>query len=203
MAPGTTRPPHSATRYIETSFGILSYLELAPLLAERVEDAEVEILERKFAEVPIPELLLQLHERICADLTPEIAGRWRLRDVRVGAHDAPPHEQVPVLMHNYAADLDARLASLADGCGDEVVDVLTFAEGRLLHIHPFEDFNGRVSRLFLIELLYRLELPVIDTAAASMDESRDYFRALQAYDQRDPRPLAEIWRRRIKKILPG
>ncbi len=202
MASGTTRPPHSATRYIETSFGILSYLELAPLLAERVEDAEVEILERKFAEVPIRELLLQLHERICADLTPEIAGRWRLRDVRVGAHEAPPHEQVPVLMHNYAADLDARLASLADGRGEEVVDVLTFAEGRLLYIHPFEDFNGRVSRLFLTELLYRLELPVIDTAAESTDESGDYFRALQAYDQRDPRPLAEIWRRRIKKILP-
>ena len=36
-------PPHSATRYIETSVGVLSYLELALLLAERVEDAEVEI----------------------------------------------------------------------------------------------------------------------------------------------------------------
>lgn len=172
------------------------------MLAERVEDAEVEILERKFAEVPILELLRQLHKRICADLIPEIAGSWRSRDVQVGAHVAPPHEQVPILMHNYAADLDARLASLVDGHGDEVVDVLTFAEGRLLYIHPFEDFNGRVSRLFLIELLYRLELPVIDTAAGSMEETRNYFEALQAYDRRDPRPLAEIWRRRIKQSTP-
>ena len=38
----------------------MSYLELAPLLAERVEDAEVEILERKFAEVPVPGLLYRL-----------------------------------------------------------------------------------------------------------------------------------------------
>ena len=40
MAKETTRPPHSAIRYIETSGGIVSYLELAPLLAERVEDTE-------------------------------------------------------------------------------------------------------------------------------------------------------------------
>jgi len=196
MAAGTTRPPHSATRYVETSAGILNYLELAPLLAERVEDAELQILERRFAEVSIADLSLELHRRICADLTPEIAGRWRLRNVEVGAHKAPPHEQVPVLMLNYAADLDARLANLADECGD-LIDVLTFAEGRLLHIHPFADFNGRVSRLFLIELLYRLELPVINMAATSKEEAKEYFAALRAYDQRDPRPLAGIWRRRI------
>ena len=32
----TTRPPHTATRYIDTALGILSYRELAPHLAERV-----------------------------------------------------------------------------------------------------------------------------------------------------------------------
>lgn len=200
MAKGTTRPPHSAIRYIATEVGILSYQELAPLLAERVEDAEVEILEREFAEVPVSDLLLRLHERICADLAPEIAGCWRLRSVQVGAHEAPPHERVPILMHNYAADLDASMARLVEG-GGEVIDVLTFAEGCLLHIHPFEDFNGRVSRLFLIELLYRLELPVIDTASASKEETRRYFEALQAYDRHDPRPLAKIWRRRIEQSV--
>lgn len=135
MAKGTTRPPHSATRYIETEVGILSYQELAPWLVERVEDAEVEILEREFAEVPVSDLLLRLHERICADLAPEIAGRWRLRSVQVGAHEAPPHERVPVLMRNYAADLDARMASLLEG-GGEVIDVLTFLCRRVFAAHP-------------------------------------------------------------------
>ncbi len=44
--PGTTRPPHSATRYIKTAAGILSYRQMAPLHAERVADAEVAIVNR-------------------------------------------------------------------------------------------------------------------------------------------------------------
>ena len=194
---GTTRPPHSATRYIETSAGILSYWELAPMLAERVADTELAISDRTFATLSLHELLLEIHRSICADLTPEMAGRWRLRDVHVGEHQAPPHWQVPMLMHNYAEDLEARLAALDDNSGERLIDALAFAEGRLLHVHPFEDFNGRVSRLFLVELLYRLDLPVIDPAASSPEETKHYFAALQAYDRHDPRPLSTIWRRRF------
>ena len=155
------RIPPLATSNVEASAGILSYREFAPLLAERVADTELAISDRRFADLPFCDLLLELHRCICADLTPDTAGRWRVRDVRVGEHQAPPHWYVPMLMHNYAADLDARLAGLDRDSGEQLIDDLAFAEGRLLHVHPFEDFNGRVSRLFLIELLYRLDLPVI------------------------------------------
>ena len=100
-------------------------------------------------------------------------------------------------MRNYAADLEVRLANLDEDPGERLIDDLAFAEGRLLHIHPFEDFNGRASRLFLVELLYRLNLPVIDPAASSEQETKRYFSALHAYDRRDPRPLAAIWQRRL------
>ena len=107
-----------------------------------------------------------------------------------------------MLMRSYAADLEARLAGLHDQPGEQLIDDLTFAEGRLLHVHPFEDFNGRVSRLFLIELLYRLDLPLIDPAASSPDETKRYFAALQAYDQHDARPLSAIWRQRFAHGTP-
>ena len=168
LDPGATRPPHSATRYVEASLGILSYRELAPLLAERVADTELAISDRTSADLPVHDLLLDLHRRICMDLTPDVAGRWRLRDVRVGEHEAPPHWRVPMPMRSYAADLEARMGSVGDGSGDRLLDDLVFAEGRLLHI---QDFNGRVSRLFLVELLYRLDLPVIDPAASSAEEA--------------------------------
>jgi len=196
---GTTRPPHSATRYVETTAGILSYRELAPLLAERVALAEFAIYDRTLAPLPYLDLLLDLHRRVCGDLTPEIAGRWRTREVRVGNHQPPPSWEVPMLMKDYAADLEFRLTARKSSSPEHLIDALVFAEGRLLHIHPFADFNGRASRLFLAELLYRLDLPAIDPAAASEEETRHYFRALRAYDQRDPRPLAAIWRHRFEQ----
>ena len=194
---GTTRPPYSATRYIETPSGILSYGDLAPLLAERVSDAELAVAVRQFAALPIHELLFELHRRVCADLTPRFAGRWRLRNVRVGTLEPPPYWQVPMLMRNYAEDLEARLEALSRAPRERFIDDLAFAEGRLLNIHPFEDFNGRVCRLFLVELMYRLDLPVIDPAAGSTEATEDYLGALRAYDRSDPRPLADVWRRRF------
>ena len=192
---GATRSPHSATRYVETSIGILSYQELAPLLAERVGNVEIAIVERTLPEMSIHELLLYLHQRICGDLTPDMAGRWRLRDVRVSAHRPPPYWRVPVLMRNYASDLDVRLTTWGDN-PERSIETLTFAEGKLLEIHPFDDFNGRVTRLLLIELTCRFDLPEIDPAV-SVEEKERYFAALQAYDHGDPRPLAAIWRRRL------
>ena len=197
----TTRPPHAATRYIDTALGILSYRELAPHLAERVADADLAIVNRSFADLPIHDLLLQLHRRICADLTRDMAGRWRRHDVRVGEHQPPHYWQVPVLMRMFADDLDARLAATGASLSERLIEDLTFAEGRLLHIHPFEDFNGRVTRLFLVELMHRLDLPVIDPTTPTGNATRRYFAALRACDRGDPRLLAAIWRRRFEQGL--
>ena len=195
---GTTRPPHSATRYIETSAGIVSYQELAPLLAEQVAKTEFSIIGREFADMLLYDLLLELHRCICVNLTPEIAGCWRQQNVLVGSHEPPPYWQIPMLMRSYAADMEARLADSARSPGEQkIIADLAFAEGRLLHIHPFKDFNGRVARLFLIELLYRLDLQMTDPATASPDEARHYFAALRAYDHGNSRPLSTIWRDRL------
>ena len=197
MDTGTTRPPYSATRYVETPFGILSYRELAPLLAERVGEVEVTIVRGNFSGFSIHDLLPQLHRRICEDVMPDIAGRWRLKDVRVSAHRPPPYWKVPVLMREYSADVEARLSSLTPQSHERLIESLTFAEGKFLEIHPFEDFNGRVARLYLVELMCRLNLPDVDPAV-SLTERSQYFAALQSFDGGDPRPLAAIWRRRLE-----
>jgi hypothetical protein len=75
----------------------------------------------------------------------------------------PPPHQVPVLMRNFGADLLARWPDAAAAPGDFTLELLAFAEGRFLSIHPFQDFNGRTIRLFLLELLRRLDLPTHST----------------------------------------
>ena len=47
MAQDSTQPPH-ATRFVETTRGILSYVQLAPLLAERVLQVQQDIAEGEF-----------------------------------------------------------------------------------------------------------------------------------------------------------
>lgn len=82
---------------------------------------------------------------------------------------------------------------------DSLVDLLAHAEGRLLHVHPFEDFNGRITRVFLLEILYRLNLPVVTLASKHGPDTERYFAALRAFDGCDPRPLQAIWRERFEK----
>jgi len=198
--PGTTRLPHSATRFVETSLGIISYRQLALHLSDQVADVEAAIARREYAALPLDEyFLLGLHGQLCRELVPAIAGRWRTGDVLVGDHEPPPSRLVPLRMREYAADLAARMESALANPEQRLLETLAFAEGLLLHIHPFADFNGRVTRLFLIELLYRLDLPIIDPAAASDAETQRYLAALRAYHRKDAAPLMAIWRERLEQ----
>jgi len=156
-----TRPPRSATRYLNTALGVLSYAELEPHLATRVQALQSAIAAGELDGRTLDEdRFLELHRRICADLIPELAGRWRTRDVVVGDHEPPAYPLVPQRMREYALDLHARLASLPQEPDDLWLEALAFAEGRLLGIHPFADFNGRVTRVFIDLLTRVLKLPL-------------------------------------------
>ncbi len=195
-----TLAPHHATRYLTTTLGILSYAELAPHLSIRVQDLEADIAEGRYAGRTIDEeLILEFHRRICGDLVPDLAGRWRRVDVRVSDHDAPSYIRVPMLMRDYSLDLQTRLAALDGALDERILEVLAFAEGRLLWIHPFADFNGRTTRVLLAELLRRLDLPDVDPTPDPGPATARYLEALQAADRADWQPLIAIWRARFEQ----
>ncbi len=201
MAPETT-PPGGATRYLQTSLGLLSYAQLAPLLAERVLRVERELASGAFAaQSQFPDLVLDLHQRIAGDLCPDWAGRWRSADVRVGEHHPPPPHRVPVLMRDYGEDLRVRLENASGHRDDLLLETLAFAEGRLLSIHPFTDFNGRVTRLFLREILRRMELPPVDLVPTDAPGETAYRAALRAGDALDWRPLMSVWQQRFEQFM--
>jgi len=194
MAENSTQPPH-ATRFIETTRGILSYSQLAPLLAERVLRVLQDIEDGVFASRPLDEsLLLDLHRNICGDLTPDWAGRFRTTEVKVGQHSPPPSHQVPLLVRDYFADLNVRLA----GKETLLLETLAFAEGRVLFIHPFPDFNGRATRLLLAEILRRQELPPVGIAPDNDTARRNYLSALEAADRLDWTLLTKLWQERLE-----
>lgn len=198
---GETTPPGGATRFLETTRGLLSYSQLAPLLAERVLAVERAIASGEFSPQPLAgELLLQFHFRICGDLVPAWSGRWRDAEVRVGEHHPPPPYKVARLMHDYGEDLQVRLQNTSGHMDELLLETLAFAEGRLLSIHPFNDFNGRVTRLFLRELLRRLELPPVDLVPTDAPGEKIYFAALHAADHNNWQPLMKVWELRFEQF---
>ena len=202
MAPETS-PPGGATRYIQTSRGLLSFTQLAPLLAERVLRVERDIATGACQNLPLaPELILAFHAGIAADLCPDWAGRWRDAEVRVGEHHPPPPYRVPILMRDYGEDLRVRIENASGRLDDLLLETLAFAEGRLLSIHPFTDFNGRVTRLFLRELLRRLALPPVDLVPTDPPGEAAYRAALRCGDTLDWRPLTRVWQQRFEQFNP-
>jgi len=103
-------------------------------------------------------------------------------------------------MRDYGEDLRVRLDNAPGRMDELLLETLAFAEGRLLSIHPFTDFNGRVTRLFLRELLRHLELPPVDLVPTDPAGEVAYRAALRAGDGLDWRPMMKMWRQRFEQF---
>ncbi len=160
-------------------------------MERRIENGE-------FAQAGLDEaLLLQFHRLICGEIVPQLAG-WRRTNVTVGNHTPPDFFRVPALARDYGLDLQARLPGAGKSGGEILLEALAFAEGRVLFIHPFADFNGRVTRVWLREILLRLDLPPVRLAPIQERDVEQYLAALRAADRNDWRPLMDIWRKRLE-----
>jgi Fic family protein len=78
-----------------------------------------------------------------------IPGQWRGGNVKVGAHVAPPAEELPGWMARFDECTPERFGR------PERLVAIAAAHHRLLWIHPFADGNGRVARLLSHALLRR------------------------------------------------
>jgi fido (protein-threonine AMPylation protein) len=159
-----------------------------------VADCLDELLDADPEDIAItPDWLRELHRRIAGDLFPDWAGRFRSTDVQVGTHFPPPAHALAVYVRDFSLDLEERLRHLTGA--ESLADLLAWVDWRFQWIHPFKDFNGRVGRILLVALTYRLGLPPLDPAA--MPDKHAYFAALRAADAGNLAPLQEIWLRRL------
>lgn len=131
-----------------------------------------------------------IHHRLAGELFPEWGGRFRTTDVQVGTHLPPPAHELAVQVNNFCLDLIERLRHLRSA--ESIADLLAWVDWRFQWIHPFKDFNGRVGRILLVALTYKLGLPPMDLASDDAAKA-SYFAALRAADAGDLTQLRELW----------
>ncbi|WP_169566254.1 Fic family protein [Microbacterium luticocti] len=173
-------------------------MQLADAVAPHLASLLARIGRGEFLQQPYSdELIRDFHREIIGDLIQEIAGQWRREPVQIGNHVPPEHFLVPMLMRDYAENVQARLA-YADSLEFQL-ELLAYAEGEFLHIHPFADFNGRTIRALLSELLVRIDWPFLEVAVERGTPAFNQYRAALAdYDNGQPDLLVEFWTRRLE-----
>ncbi|MDE3019122.1 MAG: Fic family protein [Nitrospirota bacterium] len=103
-------------------------------------------------------------------------------------------------MRQFCDDLAEHLRHV-DGTAGSLIECLTWADWRFQWIHPFKDFNGRIGRVLLAALLYKLHLPHVETAPLSPEARTRYVDALRAADAGDLASLQQVWFQRLLSAL--
>lgn len=118
---------------------------------------------------------------------------WRKAPVyiRGSAYVPPAHAKVPQMMRVWADSLNEMEVDAASRA--------TMAHWAFVHVHPFMDGNGRLSRLLMNLVLCTAGLPWTIIRA---EERREYFDALEQADLReDYAPFARFITARVKRAM--
>jgi Fic family protein len=180
-----------------------TYSEVSEILAVAVTKTIEDVIDKNPEDILVtPEWLCKLHSDIAGSLFPDWAGRFRDVNVEVGGHEPPPFYEVPIHVRMYCEDLTARLSfSLKRKDIEKISETLAFADWRFQWIHPFRDFNGRVGRILLTAVLFKLRLPPAETASVEPEEKEKYLQALRTADAGDMSSLTAIWIARLSRAF--
>jgi len=91
------------------------------------------------------------HEILLARLRPDIAGKFRWVNVRVGGKICPPFDRVSRLMSTWVMNHSKPKSELA----------IRKSHVEFEKIHPFEDGNGRIGRIIMNWQRKKAGLPIL------------------------------------------
>lgn len=190
--------PLDATRELQTSSGTLTYTAVSEHLAVNIVHCLDALFDANPDDICITsDWISNIHHQLAGELFPDWGGQFRRTEVQVGSHLPPPAHEVKVQIKNFCLDLEERQRHLDDV--QSIAELLAWVDWRFQWIHPFKDFNGRVGRILLVALTYKLGLPPADPASVEQGEVQRsaYFAALRRADEGDLSSLREIWLHRL------
>ncbi|PVY38388.1 MULTISPECIES: Fic/DOC family protein [Pontibacter] len=146
-------------------------------------------------------LILDIHRTAFGEIY-EWAGKWRNKDLQVGAYIPPRHFDVPRLMAEFTYDLRYRLQNKVDKYKDTeaLVRELAWAHHRMVHIHPFVNGNGRSARLITNLLAYMHGYQSVELYQRDGDGRKKYLQAVKLADTYDFSELEQMIREQLKPL---
>lgn len=150
----------------------------------------LDVIHERHDDIPVtPGVILQFHRDLYRYLDASFAGRWKDSDNTI-AERLPTGELVTRFVPTPAAATPAAIQEICDsyaheikrGVYDPLLVSLVFVFD-FVSIHPFNDGNGRMSRLITLLLLYRNNYTVgkyISIEAEIEKTKETYYEALKA-----------------------
>lgn len=128
-------------------------------------------------DIPLNEILIRnLHSLVVQNIDGVEAGSYRNYDVRISGskHTPPPAFDVPHQMRDLIVWYQNNKKKI------DVITLATEFKHRFVHIHPFGDGNGRVSRLIMNIILMKEGYPIV---VILKNDRTKYYKALQNSDK--------------------
>src|SRR3989339_1337279 len=144
-----------------------------------------ELIEHKKNNTISHHLIKSLHTLIIQDINKNIAGQYRKLDVFIsGSNHTPPS----------ALDVQIKMDELINWAQVNfnkmnIIDFSAIFHHKFVHIHPFEDGNGRVGRLLMNIFLMNYGFPL---AIIQTNDRHKYYRALSFADDGDYKILVNF-----------
>ena len=144
--------------YRETLQGVLEIHEIERIIMDNLIKAQKYIF-RNYQKLSIGQHTAKhLHTLLASNLFEEV-GRYRKHDIELGNFKPPHFFEVPQQMKNWEDDYNEREKHAK--VKKQKIELCAWLIHRFLWIHPFFDYNGRISRLLGMIFLFRNNLPVV------------------------------------------
>jgi len=144
-------------------------------------------------------LILDIHKVVFGHLY-EWAGKWRTKQVNVGAFVPPEFHQLPNLMYQFTDELAHRMKLSTDR--KELVKILAYCHHRLVYVHPFNNGNGRTARLITNLVALKFGYGEINIYHRTGKKRNVYIKAIRAADGRDFFQLEELIDKELVSLNP-
>ncbi len=138
--------------------------------------------------------ILQIHNLIMKNIDVRERGQYRTGNVYIAAANFIPIDaiQVPAQMLDFFEIVNKNLENL------NPIELAAYAHFKLVHIHPFVDGNGRVSRLLMNLVLMKHGFPIV---VIKKTDRKQYYARLRLADKGNLAPFVEFVARAVERSL--